>query len=230
MLERLAAAFEAQDRFVQDASHELRTPLTIARGHLEVTALAERDLSDEGRAALELAIAELDRMALLADGLLRLARMRGRSAWPATRVDLSDVARQAAARARGLAERTLRVSADGPVEVVGDAGALEQVVLNLLANAVRHTVDGGHIEVAVRREGAQAVIEVTDDGEGIPAELLPHVFDRFSRGDRARGRDTGGTGLGLAICRAIVDAHGGTIGATSTPGAGARFTARLPAA
>ena len=113
--------------------------------------------------------------------------------------------------------------------VDGDEGALEQVLLNLLSNAVRHTVAGDSIAVSAIAAGDRVRIEVADTGEGIDPELLPSLFDRFTRADSARSRDTGGAGLGLAICHAIVEAHGGTITAESPPGEGARFVIELPA-
>jgi two-component system sensor histidine kinase BaeS len=104
------------------------------------------------------------------------------------------------------------------------------VLLNLIANAVRHTTAGETIATSVVRRGDRVVLTVADAGEGIDPALLPSLFDRFTRADDARGRDTGGAGLGLAICRALVEAHGGTISATSTPGRGATFTIDLPLA
>jgi signal transduction histidine kinase len=112
--------------------------------------------------------------------------------------------------------------------IEGDADAVEQVLLNLVSNAVRHTAAGQEIGVCVEASGDTVTVEVTDSGEGIDPALLPTLFDRFTRADAARGRDTGGAGLGLAICRAIVEAHGGTISAASAPGRGATFTVELP--
>lgn len=114
--------------------------------------------------------------------------------------------------------------------VEGDSDALDQVLLNLISNAVRHTAPGQAIGVRVDLVPDGVVVEVADTGEGIDPDLLPTLFDRFTRADAARGRDTGGAGLGLAICRAIVEAHGGTIAAASTPGLGATFTVELPKA
>jgi signal transduction histidine kinase len=145
-------------------------------------------------------------------------------------VDVGELAVRVVARSRVLGERTWRVDADPDAAIAGDAGAIEQVLLNLLSNAVRHTSPGQAIGVRVKARGDTVVLEVSDSGEGIDPELLPTLFDRFTRADAARGRDTGGAGLGLAICRAIVEAHGGTIAAASTRGRGATFTVELPRA
>jgi two-component system, OmpR family, sensor kinase len=227
MLERLEVAFAAQRQFVHDASHELRTPLTIARGHLEV-ALPDADGSAELRQAVAIAIAELDRMGELVDSLLRLARAGVRGGGNRRPVDVSALAAAAVDRCRVLGERTWRLGSAPGAYVEGDEGALEQVFVNLLSNAVRHTVAGDDISVVIAADADRVRIDVTDSGEGIDPELLPALFDRFTRADSARSRDTGGAGLGLAICHAIVEAHGGTITAQSPPGKGATFLISLP--
>jgi signal transduction histidine kinase len=129
-----------------------------------------------------------------------------------------------------LGERAWRVDVDEGLVVIGDERALEQVLLNLFRNAVKHTRPGDLIEISAARSGELARVVVRDHGEGIDEQLLPHIFDRFVRADGARGRETGGTGLGLAICREIVGRHGGTISAGNTPSGGATFTVDLPAA
>jgi signal transduction histidine kinase len=227
MLDRLEAAFSAQRQFVHDASHELRTPLTIARGHLEV-ALPGEDGSAELRQAVTVAISELDRMGQLVDSLLRLARAGAGNDGTRRPVDLSALAQSAVDRCRVLGQRVWRIETAQGACVEGDEGALEQVFLNLLSNAVRHTVAGDDIAVMTSVDGDRVRVEVTDSGEGLDPEVLPTLFDRFSRADSARSRDTGGAGLGLAICRAIVAAHGGTITARSAPGHGATFLISLP--
>jgi two-component system OmpR family sensor kinase len=229
MLDRLEVAFAAQRQFVHDASHELRTPLTIARGHLEV-ALPGEGSSPELRQAVGVAIGELDRMGQLVDSLLRLARAGVREGGDRKMVDVPALARTTVDRCRVLGERTWRLQTTPEALVDGDEGALEQVFLNLLSNAVRHTVAGDSITVSVVAHGDRVRIEVADTGEGIDPALLPSLFDRFTRADTARSRDTGGAGLGLAICHAIVEAHGGTIAAVSPPGEGARFVVELPRA
>ena len=226
MLDRLQAAFDAQQRFVHDASHELRTPLTIARGHLE-TALPP-DADPELRNAVAVALAEIDRMAGLVDGLLGLAR--GEHAESATAVDVGDVVRRAVGRSRVLGDRAWTVAVSGVLVVHADRDALEQVLLNLIRNAVTHTGTGDAIAVEAARRDDHVTIEVRDAGEGIDPAVLPHLFDRFVRADTARTRVTGGTGLGLAICREIVERLGGAIRAENLPGGGARFTVDLPAA
>jgi len=226
MLDRLQAAFEAQRRFVHDASHELRTPLTIARGHLEVALPAGADPGV--RDAVEVAIGEIDRMGRLVDSLLRLAR-EGHGDAAADPLDLGALASSVVERSQVLADRIWRVDAEPGLMVAGDQDALEQVLLNLLVNAAKHTTAGGSVSVRVVESDDRVRLEVTDDGEGIDPNLLPRLFDRFVRADGARGRDTGGTGLGLAICRSIVDEHGGRIWAENVEGGGARFVVELPA-
>jgi two-component system, OmpR family, sensor kinase len=231
MLERLEDAFDAQTRFVQDASHELRTPLTIARGHLEVLAMQDGVSEAEVRETVALAVGELERMGLLVDDLLLLARVDEGAALASRPVLVSDVVDQATSRISALGNRRLTSTLpDERLVVSGDGPALERVLLNLLANAVRHTAEGGSIAVAAGRDRARVRIDVTDDGPGIPPLALPTIFERFTRADAGRGRARGGTGLGLAICRAIVEAHGGEIAAANDPvGGGARFSLWLPA-
>jgi len=227
MLDRLESAFSAQRRFVHDASHELRTPLTIARGHLEV-ALPQDGCSAELRQAVTVAIGELDRMGLLVDSLLRLARAGEHTATDRRPVDAAALAETVVERCEVLGERRWALrTAPGSI-VAGDEAALEQVLLNLLSNAVRHTAPSDTITVAVSPVEDRVEIRVADTGEGIDPELLPSLFDRFTRADSARSRDTGGAGLGLAICHAIVDALGGTITVASPPEEGATFVVSLP--
>ena len=227
MLERLQDAFDAQQRFIDDASHELRTPLTIARGHLE-TALPA-DVPAQVRDAVDIAIAEIDRMADLVDGLLGLSR-GGRGNTPSVPVDMGRLAERVVERSRVLGGRRWTLDVDDGMIVSGDEGALEQVLLNLIRNAVKHTGEGDRIAVSAGRHGDRIRVEVRDRGEGIDPEVLPRVFGRFVRADDARSRSTGGAGLGLAICREIVERHGGTITADNAPDGGARFTIDLPAA
>jgi two-component system OmpR family sensor kinase len=231
MLERLEETIDARTRFVHDASHELRTPLTIARGHLEVLAMEHGASEAEVHATIRLAVAELERIGLLVDDLLLLARVDEGVALAVEPVLVSDLVDQATSRISAVGNRRLTSTLpDERLVVSGDARALERVLLNLLANAVRHTAEGGAIAVRAGREEDRVRIDVTDDGPGIPESALPTIFERFTRADAGRGRARGGTGLGLAICRAIVEAHGGAIVATNRPqGAGARFSLWLPA-
>jgi signal transduction histidine kinase len=229
MLARLEAAYAAQRRFAHDASHELRTPLTIARGHLEVLVLDPEPAPDEVRAVVALVVAEIDRVSRLVTSLLSLARLEDGAADPRERVDVGGLLHEAAGRGRALGRREFAVTVE-PAEITLDADrdALASVLLNLVSNAVRHTQEDGRIVLAARQLESEVEIAVGDDGTGIPPDLLPVLFDRFTRADPARGRDTGGSGLGLAICRAMIEAGGGTIQALSPPGVGATFVIRLP--
>lgn len=240
MLDRLQASFRAQERFVADASHELRTPLTAIRGNVDVLSRQARSstgllMSGDLGPALDDIKAESDRMRRLLDDLLLLVRSDGADASQGgsvarnanVRLDsiASDAVRSAASLACG---QVLEIEAPRAVVLEGDPERLRQLIMILLDNAIRHTPPGGHVRVAVASSPGIARIAVRDDGEGISAEHLPHVFERFYRADGARGRASGGTGLGLAIARAICRAHGGEIEVRSSPGQGATFIATLP--
>ena len=238
MLDRIETAFATQRRFVADASHELRTPLTAIRGNVDVL-MRQAAAADLGPAREDVAAAlddmrrESARMGRLLDDLLLLARADAdtRVRLDARPVRLDEVAQDAVRTAGALAGGQRIAVEAAPVVVPGDADRLQQLLLILLENAVRHTPSDGRIAVEVlptNGSGAARLV-VRDTGEGIAPEHLPHVFDRFYRADGARSRATGGTGLGLAIARTIARAHGGDIAVASTPDHGATFTVTLPA-
>ncbi|WP_426320401.1 sensor histidine kinase [Microbacterium sp. E-13] len=235
--ESLAARQRNEERmrsFVADASHELRTPLASIRGYseLSLTALSRgQDTALETtEASLERIQAQSLRMTSLVEDLLLLARLDEGQELVYGTVDLTRLAIDAVGDVRPTGpdhEWVLDVG-DEPVLIAGDAGRLHQVAANLLANARTHTPAGTTVTVRVSREGRDAVLRVHDDGPGIDPSLKDDLFERFSRGDRSRARQTGGTGLGLSIARAIVDAHGGSIRVASAPG-DTTFEVRLPA-
>ncbi|MEV0887007.1 HAMP domain-containing sensor histidine kinase [Streptomyces microflavus] len=255
----LAVRQESETRvrqFVADASHELRTPLASIRGYAELTRrVTGREPSDSGsvtRHALGRIESEADRMTGLVEDLLLLARLdAGRPlSYESTDllplvVDAVSDARVADAAAEADALHHWRLDLPdepaGPVTVRADPARLQQVLVNLLANARTHTPPGTTVTVSVRpsvRADEPVTLEVRDDGPGIPAELLPHVFERFARGDASRSRGdatdkatgttTGSTGLGLAIVQAVVSAHGGCVRVDSAPGRTV-FAVELPA-
>ncbi|WP_228488809.1 sensor histidine kinase [Raineyella fluvialis] len=217
--------------FVADASHELRTPLAAVRGYTDILRLTE-ELSPEGRTSLGRVESQTDRMTALVEDLLMLARLdEGRTPTFAD-LDLSELAVEAVldATAAGPDHTFTCDVPDDPMTVHGDRRQLSQVLANLLSNARKHTPAGTVVGIVVRRAADGAVeATVTDNGPGIDPGFLPHMFDRFARGDSARKSTEGSTGLGLAIVRAVVEAHGGTVSCTSRPG-DTVFTVRLPAA
>ncbi|HUS17344.1 MAG TPA: HAMP domain-containing sensor histidine kinase [Chloroflexia bacterium] len=239
MVGRLVATLEAQRRFVADASHELRTPLTSLKGLAEILAIGahgnDSHVVEQSAGAIR---GEIDRLSRLVNDLLTLSRLdstRDATNLPArrTRMDAAATLTAAVTQMGALAEaRGVQLSAEctEPLPVIGDSGQIKQILLNLLDNALRYTPSGGAVSVRGALDGSMVRLEVQDTGTGIIAADLPHIFDRFYRGDVSRTRATGNSGLGLAIVRAIVEAHGGTIGVTSTPGAGTCFTIRLPRA
>lgn len=228
--DRLQSAFEHQLRFTADASHELRTPIAVILSQAELT-LSKPRSSDEYRTALETCQRAARRMRSLIDSLLLLARFdAGHPDLQRRSLDLAEVAHESVELLRPLAnERQITLNSEMlPMPVVGDRDRLGQVVTNLLANAIRYNQEGGRVDVRVERVNGHAVFSVTDNGIGIPAEELPHIFDRFYRVDKARTRAEGGSGLGLAICHSVVEAHGGQITARSEPQQGTTLEVRLP--
>jgi signal transduction histidine kinase len=220
--------------FVANASHELKTPLTSIRGYAE--ALAEDD-PPEGtrRQFLSSILNNTLRLQRLVDDLLDLSRLES-GGWSANieSVDVGEVVQEAWGLVSAETQVDRTFSMEGEAVALGDGRGLVQVFRNLLENAVRHTEPGGTIRVEVRRRDSEAgdsvEIAVEDDGEGIPAQSLPRVFERFYRADSSRARDFGGTGLGLAIVKHWVGAMDGSVSAESDLGYGTRVTVRLPAA
>jgi two-component system OmpR family sensor kinase len=229
---RLEAAFARQVRFTGDAAHELRTPVTVILTHAQ-NGLAARGGTEEQREAFAACQRAAQRMRGLIESLLQLARLdAGQGALARVRVDLADVARGGAEFIYPLAvEGGIALHVElGPAGCLGDPRCLDQVVTNLLANALHYNRRGGEVRVRTRTEGGWAILSVADTGVGIAAEHLPHIFERFYRADAARTSAAGRTGLGLAIARAVVDAHGGSIHVESAVGQGTTFEVRLPAA
>jgi heavy metal sensor kinase len=227
---RLRAAFERQTRFTADASHELRTPLAVIHTEVEF-ALTRHRSEEEYRAALETCLRAAKRMRPLVDSLLTLARAdSGAMALRPEHCDLAAIVRECAELVQPLAaERDVRLDLHlQPAELTGDSFRLTQVVANLLTNAILYNRPQGGVTVDLRPDPREILLTVGDTGVGIAPEHLPRVFDRFFRVDESRSRESGGAGLGLSICKSIVEAHGGTIAASSEPGVGTTFTVRLP--
>jgi signal transduction histidine kinase len=226
-------AMQKQREFVADASHELRTPLTSVLANLE---LLQASLGSPGQAEdreiVDSALRSSRRMSRLVGDLLLLARADAGRLDKHRRCDLAEVAGDAAAEAAPLmGDRTLTVDNDRPLRVEGSPDELHRMVLNLLDNAARHTPAGAHVGLGLREEDGEAVVEVSDDGPGIPAAMRQQVFDRFVRGegpaDTARGT---GTGLGLAIVSAVAESHGGSVEVAESEAGGALFRTRIPLA
>jgi heavy metal sensor kinase len=233
MLGRLERAFDQVNAFTSNASHELKTPLANLRGEIELALEREADVAAYQR-LLASGAEEVSRMTRIVDNLLLLAQLDSKQAiLRRDPVDLGEVARQATADLEPLGEAkkvTVRVAMIQPgVMVSGDEVALRRVLMNLLENGVKYGPEGSEVKVSVWREGASVRVEIADTGVGIPAESLPHLFDRFYRVDRGRSRSPAGHGLGLSITRSLVEAHGGTITVASREGVGTTFHVTLPA-
>lgn len=231
MIQRLDNAFEHINRFSADASHELRTPLTILQLELEGMAQNHRSdaaLGDQIGSALE----ETHRMSRIVESLLTISRLdAGEVKMDKSHLDLGELAASTAGEMKLLAEEKslgLHLHAETGVHVVGDRVRLQQVIVNLIDNSIKYTPAGGMIEIRVGGEGNCAVLQVSDNGLGIPAHALPHVFERFYRADKARSRASGGAGLGLSIVKAICAAHNGEIKVSSQEGRGSSFRVELP--
>jgi two-component system CheB/CheR fusion protein len=220
-----------QEEFLALVSHELRTPLTPIRGYLTLLSQLLQTESTDGRARRYLARVQeqMQRLQRLVDDLLEVERLQeGKLQLEREPVDLVALVQGLveALQATANGPRVELAIAEAPLVVSGDATRLSQVVLNLLTNAARHAPDSPRIELRLRREAGEALLEVQDYGPGIPAAALPHLFDRFYQAGRRTAED--GLGVGLFITRELVRAHGGAIEVRSREGAGATFTVRLP--
>jgi signal transduction histidine kinase len=224
MLERIESTIAHERAFIDDASHELRTPLAVLRGELEL-ALNDDDFLAVQQ-GLRSSLEETDRLARLADDLLMLARADAGQASEATPANLTEAARVAGSRLGKRPNVTLTVLGQDAM-VPGPAAWVDRIVTNLIVNALDHAHRAVSVEVSSNDTGH--CLTVADDGPGFPADLLARVFDRFIRGDSARGR--GGTGLGLAIVAALARSLGGEVHAGNGPPlGGARVEVTLPAA
>ncbi len=235
MLARIEGAFaerraseERLRRFVADASHELRTPLTSIRGYSELFRRGAADRPEDLARVMRRIEEEGARMGELVDELALLARLDQGLPLEREPVDLAELAEAAVEAARATdPARPLDLDARGPVVVEGDPRRLRQVVDNLLANARQHTPAGTPVHVRVRAEGGVALLEVADEGPGVPPEHAGRIFERFYRVEASRSRDHGGAGLGLSIVEAVARAHAGSAAYRPRPG-GAVFEVRLP--
>ena len=237
MLARIESSFRAQEaserklrRFVADASHELRTPLAAVRAYAELYDRGAAERPDDLERSMRGIGRESERMSLLVDDLLLLARLDDGRPLEREPVRLDEVVGEAVETARAVdPDRSIELDAE-PAIVAGDRDRLRQIVDNLLANVRAHTPPGTPASVSVRRRNGSAEVAVADTGLGLHEEQLAHVFERFYRADPSRTRSSGGVGLGLAIVAAVAEAHGGTVSARSQPGEGTTFAIALPLA
>ncbi|MDX6667538.1 MAG: two-component system, OmpR family, sensor kinase [Solirubrobacteraceae bacterium] len=228
MLDRLEGAFDRQRTFLSDASHELRTPLTVIRGQIEVLARQDDFSPADVRRVEKFIRVEIERMQRLVDDLLLLAQADEHEFLHLKRFGIEPYARELFDGVRNTANRRFELDAQANGHLQADPDRLAQALRNLLANAVEHTDIGGWVRLSVHGGTDYVSFLVEDDGPGIPANERTRVFDRFHRAPGSRTRDTGGAGLGLAIVKAIIDAHGGDVQITGTPGGGTSVALRLP--
>jgi len=235
MLARLERSFVQQREFLGNAAHELKTPVAVLKSTLQSLLQRPRS-SEEYRQGLEHSLEDVQRLEKLLQWMLRLARAEQWAHGALRRdlqvIDLGATCEEAVERTRHFAaERgtSVQLSKNGQVPLRADPEDLQLVWSNLLENAVRYSPQGSSVEMTLTSaNGGPARITVQDHGAGIPAEELPHIFERFYRGDPSRNRATGGFGLGLAIAKALVEAYGGTITVESVPGQGTRMVVELP--
>ena len=231
LLDRLSAAIERQREFMADASHELRTPTSVARTAAEVTLSGDHRTEAEYREALTIVREQAGRMARLVDDMLLLARAdMGQKPISPVELYLDDIVSESVRSLRVLAQpRNISIAVAGrsDLQVRADEALVRQMLVNLLENAVRYTAPGGAVRVDVSAGAGAAVIDVVDEGPGVPAAHRQRIFERFVKLDPSRLRDTG-AGLGLPIARWIAEAHGGSLELVDTGESGSTFRATLP--
>jgi heavy metal sensor kinase len=229
LLARLEGLFETQRRFMADVSHELRTPLAAMQGNLEVLARgAARDPELLNESLVDMR-REVGRLIRMTNDLLLLAQSDSGLQLRREPVEIDTLLLEVLRELRPLAGAVqLRMGAEDQVLVLGDRDRIKQALLNLGVNALQHTSAGGSVTLGLARQEDRVAISVADTGAGIPADVLPQIFERFFRVDAARTRNRGGAGLGLSIVHWIAEAHGGQITATSQVGVGSTFILSLP--
>jgi signal transduction histidine kinase len=220
-----AELLRQQKRFLHDVSHELRTPVTIARGHLEMLQRA----NGSGGQEVEVALDELGRIEHILERLLLLAKSKQPDFVVPAEIDVEPFLEDIFLRWSEVVPRGWRLGGLEPGTLLADPEALRISLDALLENAVKHTEPTDGICLSCHAESHDLVIEVADEGAGIPADALERIFDRFARADSARSRAQGGAGLGLAIVDAILRAHGGTCTAANSAEGGGVFSLRFPA-
>jgi heavy metal sensor kinase len=231
MISRLDDAFQQSKRFVADASHELRTPLTVLRSELESLAHSPPAVAEQYERLGSL-LAPVERLSKTVERLFALSRLdAGEAQTEWIDIDLGELVASTAEQMLLLAaDKGINVTCEAPgrVTIRGDRSRLKQVVVNLLDNAIKYTPAQGAVHLRVTVADAHVVLSVEDSGIGIPAEALPHVFERFYRVDATRSDETGGAGLGLAIVKTICDAHGAAVRVVSALGRGSAFHVTFP--
>jgi heavy metal sensor kinase len=230
-LARLEKAVEEMKQFTASISHELRTPLAVLRGEAEV-ALMEANSNEQYRRVLGSQLEEFEKLTRMINQLLTLARAEsGEVEIAHESVDLSAMTQSLAEQLQPVAASknvSLTWNCEHEVRVTGDASWIERIVLNLVDNAIKFTPSGGHVKVLVSRDTKNAVLEVHDDGTGVPPEALPHIFERFYRADPSRSNQVDGAGLGLSLVKWAIDQHQGSVQVDSAPGHGTRVTVQFP--
>jgi len=232
LLTGLRQSFERQRQLTGDAAHELKTSIAVLKSSLQLLSMSPRT-PEQYEAGLDGLLVDTERMEDLATRMLALARLEETPAEWSESTDLVAAMQNVAERLRPLAnlkQVELEVSAGDASKVLMLADDAEVLCSNLIMNALQHTSPAGHVSAAVQARGGFTEFRVKDDGEGIPKEALPHVFERFYRADRSRSRNSGGAGLGLSICKAIVERSNGTIHIQSVVGNGTDVTVTLPIA
>jgi signal transduction histidine kinase len=234
MLGRLRRSFTQQREFIGNAAHELKTPVAVLKSTLQTLSLKPRAIA-EYQEGLDFAVQDVERLEKLVQWMLRLARAEQWSSGSGRNdiavIDLNSTCEEAVARIAGLARRrgiSVELHKNGQSPVRADPEDLQIIWVNLLDNAIRHSPDGEKVELRIAHANHHAQVRVSDDGPGVPERDMPHIFERFYRGDPSRARDTGGFGLGLALAKAFTEAYGGTIQLERKKGRGTSVLVELP--